>query len=219
MFLLFSLAVNAADWCSSEDEQVIHTVNALISMTDSKDCDEAFKRLKKQKSLDLSNKEIQTIAPLQEFDFRVLLLRNNRITDISHLKEQRQLKWLDLSYNPIDSLDVIASLSDLETLWLEGVFLPESALEYDVLCQNKIRHLSLRGAGIKSVEHLKNCKDLVFLGVANNRIQDLSPLEGLKKISSIDLERNPIAVCPESAVPDILSKCMSALKTREINKD
>ena len=112
-------------------------------------------------------------------------------------------------------MDVVTSLDALETLWLEGVFIPESVLEPDVLCQNKITHLSLRGAGIKSVEPLKNCKELVFLGVANNRIQDLSPLEGLKKINSIDLDRNPIAVCPKSAVPDILSKCMSILEAKE----
>jgi len=131
------------------------------------------------------------------------------------LQGQEHLKWLDLSYNPLEDLKIVTSLISLQTLWLEGVFLSQNDLMPDLLCQNHISHLSLRGAGISSVEPLKECKDLVFLGLANNRISDLEPLGGLKKINTIDLERNPISVCPEVAVPDILSKCQAILERNE----
>ena len=91
----------------------------------------------------------------------------------------------------------------------------ENALMPDLLCQNQITHLSLRGAGLSSVGALSRCTDLVFLGLANNRIADLTPLSGLKKINTIDLDRNPISTCPQSAVPDILSKCRAILKHHE----
>ena len=45
-----------------------------------------------------------------------------------------------------------------------------------------ITHLSLRGAGISSVEPLRKCKNLVFLGLANNSVADLTPLNDLKRI-------------------------------------
>ena len=216
MVFYFWLSVAYAEqWCLSDDVNVKHTVNVLVSITGSKNCEDAFRVLKNQKSLDLSDQELETIAPLQNFDFSVLLLRNNKISDISYLQGHTHLKWLDLSYNPIQGLNTVTFLTSLQTLWLEGVLLSKQDLQPDILCQNEITHLSLRGSGISSVEPLKTCTDLVFLGLANNRIADLTPLKGLKQINTIDLDGNPIVVCPESAVTDLLSKCKAILKHNE----
>ena len=215
MFLLISLSAYAAKWCFSEDDQIKHTVDVLMSVTESRDCIEAFRTLEKQKSLDLSNRDIESIEPLQDLNFNVLLLRNNRISDITYLKGYSKLNWLDLSYNPLADLKTVILLESLQTLWLEGVPLSEHDLMPDVLCQNRVSHISLRGTGISSVEPFKKCRDLVFLGLANNEISDLSPLKDLKRISAIDVEGNPITSCPQAAVPDILSKCQAALDRNE----
>ena len=215
VFYFFSLIAYAEQWCLSDDVNVKHTVSVLVSSTDSKDCEDAFRTLKTQSSLDLSNQDLETIAPLQEFNFSVLLLRNNRITDISYLQGYTRLRWLDLSYNPLQDLNTVSFLTSLQTLWLEGVFLSEQDLMPDILCKNPITHLSLRGAGISSVEPLRKCKNLVFLGLANNSVADLTPLNDLKRINTIDLEHNPITTCPESAVPDILTKCQAVLKKNQ----
>ena len=81
----------------------------------------------------------------------------------------------------------------------------------DVLCQNSMRYLSLRGSGIEDIQGLKSCQQLQFLGLADNEISDLRPLSSLKKIRSLDLEGNPIQYCPEKGNRVLSDKCKAVL--------
>ena len=212
MFILvFLFNAKGADWCHSKDEKIAHTVKVLTEVTDSKNCDQAFRRLYRRRTLDLSNQNIETIEPLKEANLSVLLLCNNRITEIASLSAQSELFWLDLSYNPLVDLQVISELKEIDTLLLEGVWLSSKQLQPNILCQYSIQYLSLRGSGIEDVQGLQNCKQLQFLGLAGNRISDLRPLSSLKKIRSLDLEGNPIQHCPEKGSRVLNDKCNAAL--------
>ncbi|KAJ0974926.1 hypothetical protein J5N97_016891 [Dioscorea zingiberensis] len=79
----------------------------------------------KLQHLDLGFNHLQTIASLSEISCPIvkLVLRNNALTTLRGIENLKSVQGLDLSYNIISSfseLEILSSLSCLQSLWLEG---------------------------------------------------------------------------------------------------
>ncbi|KAJ4820031.1 Outer arm dynein light chain 1 protein [Rhynchospora pubera] len=84
-----------------------------------------LKKCVKLRHLDLGFNQLRSITMLTEVSSRIvkLNLRNNALSLLRGLEYMKSLVGLDLSCNIISSfpkLEVLGSLSSLETLWLEG---------------------------------------------------------------------------------------------------
>jgi hypothetical protein len=118
------------DYCTSPllELPLRTTVDALLGKAGTQDCYVAFQALNQMESLDLSSLGISDISPLANLDsphpfaldlsrnqivsiealssitrLFLLNLRNNRIKDISPLKDRPDLQVLDLGYNAVDT--------------------------------------------------------------------------------------------------------------------
>jgi hypothetical protein len=101
-----------------------------------------------------------------------LALCNNQISDLSPLKELKNLTLIELSKNQITDLSPLKELKNLTQIDLS---------------QNQITDLS----------PLKELKNLTQIDLSHNQITDLSPLKELKNLTYIDLENNQIKELPE----------------------
>ncbi|XP_072991754.1 uncharacterized protein [Typha latifolia] len=84
-----------------------------------------LRKCMKLRNLDLGFNHLRSIALLGEVSCRIvkLVLRNNALTTLHGIENLRSLVGLDLSYNIISSfseLEILSSLSCLQSLWLEG---------------------------------------------------------------------------------------------------
>jgi internalin A len=100
-----------------------------------------------------------------------LALRGNQISDISSLKELKELTHLDLRYNQISD---ISSLKELKGLTV----------------------LNLQGNQIRDISNLKELKELTVLSLDSNQISDISSLKELKNLKKLYLQANKISHMP-----------------------
>ncbi|XP_019421120.1 PREDICTED: uncharacterized protein LOC109331212 isoform X2 [Lupinus angustifolius] len=79
----------------------------------------------KLKHLDLGFNHLRTLAPFSQVSYHIvkLVLRNNALSTLRGIENLKSLEGLDVSYNIISNfseLEFLASLTNLQTLWLEG---------------------------------------------------------------------------------------------------
>ncbi len=133
-----------------------------------------------------------------------LNLYGNSISDISFLKEMKYLKFLDLRYNEIQSIDeeVIKDLVNLENLDLgyNKVFNIDS---FSIL-ENLI-FLDVSFNNITSINVLLNLKKLYSLKIIKNNIE-IFPLELAKRLRVLQMYSNPIINIPKHFVSSRASK-------------
>ena len=214
LFLHFSNA-ESVDWCnlSQLGEETLdekkHTIDVLVRITRSKNCQQMISRLQKIKSLDLSYQNLSDISILIESDLDILLLRGNPISDFSVLSHQKTLRILDISGTGYTTENMNLLPLSLETLYAEGNEL--QGVDFRRMCQqSSLQFVSLRNSKIDSVESFQQCRNVSFLGLAGNEISDISPIRGLKDISSLDLYGNPLYDCPVKKNTTLYQRCMEA---------
>ncbi|MDX4036240.1 leucine-rich repeat domain-containing protein [Aliarcobacter skirrowii] len=138
-----------------------------------KNPDRKIKNLTLQ-SKDEDNEIISDIDVLKYFNLESLLLgEGNNIKDISPLKNLKNLKKLDITYNPIDNIDVLSNLTNLEKLSLD---------------QNSLKDL-------KPLRNLKNLKNLNILRNNANEYLDISVLAELKNLKRLFFTIEPKDIC------------------------
>jgi internalin A len=69
--------------------------------------------------------------------------------------------------------------------------------------KNTVTHLNLGATRIKNIETLSDFKNLVFLDLSTNYIEDISPVKGLKKLECLYLDNNKINKIPELNLPKL----------------
>ena len=115
--------------------------------------------------------------------------RNAGIRDLSGLEQAISLKELDLGFNPLADLGVLATLPALESLNLDGAATDLRAL----VPLARLQRLSLRHNDLDDLWPLAGLASLTELDVGGNRIEDLSPLAGLTGLAVLRADRNRIA--------------------------
>lgn len=157
-------------------------------------------------TLDLSNNEIinetniTTLDPLRYLTkLSHLNLSNNRITDINPLSKLRNsnLNTLILDNNHLTNVSVLSrGFSGLKELSLNNtgltnlIGLRESEL-------SGLKSLYLRNNGLTTIPDLYNLKNLALLDLSNNKISDLSNINGRflpadMNLKTLDLSNNLI---------------------------
>ena len=134
-----------------------------------------------------------------------LVLTNNRFPalDSRHLRKLSHLKFIDLSYNHISTIEneVFCTSERLETLNLSNneIELQNSDTFY---CLKNLRRLDLKNNNISSVPPglFRNNADLVVLDLSYNRIQFLESRTFQQNIllSLVIIEANPVSNISDS---------------------
>ena len=106
----------------------------------------------KNKTLDLSNIGLKKIPNNIPNDVMFLFLGNNKISNLDQIKDLKNLKVLDLSYNKLNNLENI----------------PDS---YEISCRNN---------NLTNINDLKKCKRLNKLDCSHNKIDNIPLIENLK---------------------------------------
>jgi Leucine Rich repeats (2 copies) len=150
-----------ADWCLHKDrlgKAAKHTVEVLLKISNTFNCQAASEILSNLTSLNLRSKEIIDIRPLScLINLTKLDLRNNKIKDLSSLSSLTNLTELNLFQNQITDLSSLSSLINLTKLHLHN---------------NQIIDIS----------PLSSLTNLKLLNLAGNKIIDISPLSSLTNL-------------------------------------
>ena len=115
-------------------------------------------------ALNIGANQVSDVSPLTKLtSIEALLLGNNQIADVSSLSVLKKLTRLDISGNPINQ--DLSSLSELTNL----------------------TSLSLGSGKIDDVTPLLKLNKLTYLGFMECQIDDLSPLNGMKNLKTLNL--------------------------------
>ena len=148
-------------------------------------------------SLDLTGNEVIDLNPLKgcknlenlELDDQYLAESGQYLKDITPLKELTKLKKLVLKNNKIEDLSAIGNLTNLEELDLYGNRGIKSINGFENL--KKLKKLLLnRTGGITDISPLKECKDLEELSIQNNKVSSIEALKDHEKLTLLDISGN-----------------------------
>ena len=168
-----------------------------------------LENLKQLDYLKLEGTGVKDITPIANLaELRYLNLCHNRISDISPVAKLTKLQYLNLAANSnkLNDITAVANLTQLKYLNLgywntsNGKYLqhgdssPKGRFKnIDALKNLKnLVYLDLNGNNIDDLEVLSNLKASVYLDLARNHIQDLKPLKDLTNIKYLYLGGNNI---------------------------
>ncbi|QWG99211.1 LPXTG cell wall anchor domain-containing protein [Bacillus mycoides] len=163
-----------------------------------------------------SGEGINEIAGLEYMtNLEKLTLRESNITDISVISGLRHLKYLDLSSNPIESIQPVSKLENLDMLFLRD----NKIADLTPLSQmKKIKILDLIGNNIKDLTPLFTVLSLEEVYLANNQISNLSGIEKLKNVNLLWIGNNKISdVEPISKMSNLIELEIADSEIKDIS--
>lgn len=203
------------------NEDVEITVSKLESLTGNLDISyidveslEGLQYCKNLTSIAANYNRIGDISPLSGLsNLTELSLEHNNISDISILRELN-LTYLSLGGNPIENLEVVSELTQLNHLCLDNLNLNNDdlkmilSLDLWILSLNNnnitdfsilnslpgLGYLELKGNKITKLPEFTNLKELYRINLNNNSISDISELSSLEKADYIGVENQRIVL-------------------------
>ncbi|QWH04816.1 leucine-rich repeat domain-containing protein [Bacillus mycoides] len=163
-----------------------------------------------------SGEGINEIAGLEYMtNLEKLTLRESNVTDISVISGLRHLKYLDLSSNPIESIQPVSKLENLDMLFLRD----NKITDLTPLSQmKKIKILDLIGNNIKDLTPLFTVLSLEEVYLANNQISNLSGIEKLKNVNLLWIGNNKISdVEPISKMSNLIELEIADSEIKDIS--
>ncbi|WP_242248317.1 leucine-rich repeat domain-containing protein [Bacillus cereus group sp. BfR-BA-01523] len=163
-----------------------------------------------------SGEGINEIAGLEYMtNLEKLTLRESNVTDISVISGLRHLKYLDLSSNPIESIQPVSKLENLDMLFLRE----NKIADLTPLSQmKKIKILDLIGNNIKDLTPLFTVLSLEEVYLANNQISNLSGIEKLKNVNLLWIGNNKISdVEPISKMSNLIELEIADSEIKDIS--
>ena len=175
-----------ADWCLNQANlsvQTQRTVDVLLRVAKTTDCNQASSLLSTRTELSLKNNKITDLTPLSGLtNLAALVLDNNQIADLSPLSGLTNLTALSLVNNQIANLTPLSGLTNLKSLYLDknqiASLSPLSGL-------TNLIGLNLASNQIASLSPLSELTNLIDLLLAFNQITDLTPLSRLTNLAYI----------------------------------
>lgn len=186
-------------WCERRESltsDARHTVEVLLEVAGTLECDRADEILTNLTELDLKSRQIVNLEPLSTLtNLTRLDLRGNQIVKVKPLADLTNLTWLHLNGNQIVKVKPLSALVNLTELYLGGNRIvkvkPLSTLV-------NLTHLDLQGNQITDVTPLSTLVNLRELYLSNNQITDVRSLSTLTQLRRFYLLNNPFRyrVCP-----------------------
>lgn len=134
-------------------------------------------------------------------DVRELDLSNREISDISALKDCKELESLNLSGNYISDISVLVDMPKLNSVNLANNRISDVR---PLMSITTIEYLNLAGNNISSIAVLGELTGLEELSLKGNRISDFSPISNLVVLDMLDLNNTGLT---DSSLP-----CLYKLK-------
>ncbi|MEG3896159.1 leucine-rich repeat domain-containing protein [Microcoleus sp. SVA1_B6] len=180
-----------ADWCRHKDSlsaEARHTVEMLLEIAGTSDCDEAEKVLLNFTTLDLEYKDITDITPLSGLtNLSALILDRNQITDITGLSGLTNLTALYLDHNQITNIIGLSELTNLTSLSFYNNQITDIT---PVSGLTNLTKLYLSDNPITDITPLSGLTNLTELSLCiMNQISDITPLSGLTNLTELNLSR------------------------------
>ena len=165
-----------------------NTIFSRISLYNNKITDvSALSTMTNLQNVDLSNNEITNFSSLPK-TITTLMLFNNKVSDISYLKNFSNLNYLHLSGNEITDVSILNELKHLRYVSLDNNKI--EALELKDL--EELTSIYFSNNNLKTVS-IENVPNLMYIYLDNNNISDITSLEGLSKVTILNLSTNPIS--------------------------
>lgn len=176
-----NVTVKKAD--ESENIVPIKSMNTYDSLKDSerKSIDEDHNYMITQNEMD-KVKEINLSDELENDDFAGL--------DYARNCEEFYFSAWDIDYNKELLLNLLKSMKNLKTLSLNCTNFTQE--QYDQIFEgndwNQLESLSLYSENIQNIECIKNLKQLQYLDLSHTNVSDISALENMTKLKSLQLD-------------------------------
>lgn len=165
-----------------------HTMEVLLRVAGTTQCDRAAQGLAKQKVLDLSGTGIRDLRPVGTLTtLETLVLSRNPIENWSPLAGLVNLKTLVIRDSVVKELGAIASLPKLTSLILDGVGLTDIT---PLARLQGLQTLSLQYNQIQDISAFAALKNVTSLALQGNRVRDLSPLTLMTYLRELRLDGN-----------------------------
>lgn len=177
-------------------------VGKQISLADETDNQEAFAALDALTTMDLTNKGIIDIKPLQSFiKLTTLILDENEIQDISPLVDLDALKTLSLSKTKISDISSVLELEKLESLTIiqnngdgDTVSLDLASFTSDKTQTEILKNfttLILDDCNLEDLSGLTWLTLIINLSLKDNNIKTLIKIQNFDKLMDLDVTGNP----------------------------
>ena len=144
--------------------------------------------------LDLANAFVNNLTGLGECtNLKRLHAGNNQIVDISVISNLGQLTYLDLNHNQIEDISPLTNLSNLNELHLANnnvIQLPNLSSLVELRRLNLENNRTSNDDQLVDISNLSSLTNLTWLKLHNNRISNITSLEGLGKLTYLDLSYN-----------------------------
>lgn len=140
--------------------------------------------------LRIGKNRISDLSPLKDMkNLSTLDVHSNwKKYDLSPIKNLTNLTWLSLRLNRISDLSPLKDLKNLTYLNLnDNKNISDVTPLKDLI---NLRHLSLDENEISDVSSLKDLTNLRFLAIDDNHVADITPLEKLTKLTYLNLNDN-----------------------------
>ena len=192
-------------WCERSADltpETRQTVDALLAVSGSADCETAQEFLTTTTELDLTARQIIDLSPLITLpQLTTLYAGQNQIADLTPLASLSNLTTLYLLDNQITDPRPIASLSRLTTLSLDQ----NQVSDLSPLAELELLTVLFANSNqVRSLAPLANLTNLTELYVADNQIGNLQPLAGLSQLAYINLGNNQLTAVDDLAGLDAL---------------
>lgn len=126
-------------------------------------------------------------------------LTTNSMTDLSALKEMKNLESLLIEYGNLTTLSGIETLGKLRSLKVCKTELSDISA---VSGLSRLEYLQLDSNKISDISPLSGLTELYYLYLSDNSISDISPLATLTGLKSANLNNNTISdISPLSSLP------------------
>ncbi|MFE5324386.1 stalk domain-containing protein [Paenibacillus sp. NPDC056579] len=137
----------------------------------------------------LPNQEIKDIAPLEKLTSIARLgLNSNQIENICPIANMYELKQLVISGNNIQSIDCLSQNYNLTDLLIGK----NKVQDITALAHLPLKWVGLENNQITDIQPLEDHATLETVYLNNNNIQDIRPLTSIKNLKTVVLKDNPL---------------------------
>ncbi|WP_235607475.1 leucine-rich repeat domain-containing protein, partial [Bacillus cereus] len=199
------------------DKQLQKYINKYNLDRDNVDAPITKKDLLQIKTLSIySGKGIREITGLEYMtNLEKLTLRESNVKDISAISKLRDLKYVDLTSNSIESIHPIEQLENINMLFLRDNKISDLT---PLSKMKKIKTLDLIGNNIKDIQPLFTLSTMKQLYLANNQISDLTGIDRLNNVKLLWIGNNKINnVEPISKISNLIELEISDSEIKDIS--
>lgn len=149
-----------------------------------------LKGLMKIKELDLSNKELKSIAPLNHLSqLKKLDLSNTQISDLYPLRNLNKMEVLNLNRTKIDSITALQYMSKLRTLEFDHTGVSNIAVAENL---DSLKSLSFEYTNVSDLGPIAYLENIENLRMSGTKISKLDDLSGFAKVKVLQFDKTSV---------------------------